>query len=327
MRDLAGLPKAHLHLHLEGAMRPATLAEMAARYGLAVPSVRGFGSFGAFAGMYLAACEVIRVADDLRRVVREVVADAAADGAAWIEPALYAPRHAKRLGSVEAVIEIALDALAEAGTEHQVGTALLLACDRTEDPSDALDQARLALRYRDRGVVGLGLANDEARFPPEPFAEAFALAGAGGLLRVPHAGELAGPHSVLGALDALGADRIQHGVRSIEDPDLVSRLADSPVCLDVCPTSNVLLSVSPSLAAHPLPALLDAGVRCSINADDPLLFGPGLLEEYQLGRDQLGCDDARLAHIARCSIEASGAPAAVKQRALKGVEGWLATTP
>jgi len=131
---------------------------------------------------------------------------------------------------------------------------------------------------------------------------------------------------VVGALDALGADRIQHGVRSIEDPDLVRRLADAAVCLDVCPTSNVLLSVSPSLAAHPLPALLDAGVRCSVNADDPLLFGPGLLEEYHLCRDQLGFDDARLAHIARCSIEGSGAPSAVKQQALKGVEDWLAAT-
>jgi len=327
MRDLAGLPKAHLHLHLEGAMRPATLAEMAAGYGLDVPSIRGFGSFRAFAGMYLAACEVIRTPDDLRRVVREVVEDAAADGAAWVEPALYAPRHAARLGSVEAVIEIALDALAEAGADQHVGAALLVACDRTEDPSDAVEQARLAVRYRDEGVIGLGLANDEALFPPEPFAEAFALAGAGGLLRVPHAGELAGPESVIGALDVLRADRLQHGVRSIEDPELVKRLADSPVCLDVCPTSNVLLSVSPSLADHPLPALLDAGVRCSINADDPLLFGPGLLEEYQVCRDQFGFDDARLAHIARCSIQASGAPTALKQQALLGVDGWLATNP
>src|SRR5450631_3715643 len=118
---------------------------MAAYYGMEVPSIRGFGSFRAFAGMYLAACEVIRCSEDLRRVVREVVEDAAADGAAWIEPALYAPRHAKRLGSVEAVIEIALDELAAAGTRNRVGTGLLVACDRTENPADAVDQARLAV--------------------------------------------------------------------------------------------------------------------------------------------------------------------------------------
>jgi adenosine deaminase len=327
MRDLAALPKAHLHVHTEGAMRPATLAEMAAGYGMQVPEIRGFGSFSVFAGMYLAACEVIRTPEDLRRVVSEVVEDAAVDGAAWIEPALYAPRHAERLGSVEAVIEIALDALAEAGARYRIGTALLLACDRTAAPSEAVAQARLAVRYRDQGIVGLGLANDEARFPPEPFAEAFAIATDGGLLSVPHAGELAGPESVLGALDALGADRIQHGVRSIEDNELVKRLADAAVCLDVCPTSNVLLSIVPSMATHPLPHLIDAGVRCSINADDPLLFGAGLLEEYELCRVELGFDDARLAHIARCSIEASGASAAGKSDMLSAVEGWLATTP
>jgi adenosine deaminase len=324
MRDLGALPKAHLHLHLEGAMRPATLAELAAGYGMAMPSVRGYGTFAAFAGMYIAACEVIRSPDDLRRVVREVVEDAAVDGAGWVEPALYAPRHSHRLGSVEAVIEIALDALAGAGAELGVGTGLLLAADRTEGPADAEKQALLAARYRDRGVVGLGLANDESRFPPQPFAAAFGIAKRAGLRSVPHAGELAGPASVIGALDALNADRIQHGVRSIEDPELVSRLADSRVCLDVCPTSNLALSVVPSVDAHPLPALLAAGVRCSVNADDPLLFGPGLLEEYRLCRQELGLDDPSMAHIARCSIEASAAPGDLKRRLLGDVDAWLA---
>jgi adenosine deaminase len=324
MRDLGALPKAHLHLHLEGAMRPATLAELASGYGMAVPSIRGYGSFAAFADMYIAACDVIRCPDDLRRVVGEVVEDAAVDGAGWVEPALYAPRHARRLGSVEAVIEIALDALAEAGAELGVGTGLVLAADRTEGPADAVEQAELAVRYRDRGVVGLGLANDESRFPPEPFAAAFDMAKRAGLRSVPHAGELAGPASVIGALDTLEADRIQHGVRAIEDPDLVSRLADTRVCLDVCPTSNVLLSVVPSLGAHPLPALLAAGVRCSVNADDPLLFGPGLLGEYRLCREELGLDDTWMAHVARCSIEASAAPDDRKRRLLGDVDAWLA---
>ncbi len=305
-------------------MRPATLAELAATYGLEIPPVRGYGSFAAFAGMYIAACEVIRTPEDLRRVVREVVEDAAVDGACWVEPALYAPRHLRRLGSPEAVVDIAREALAEAAAEFHLGAGLLLAADRTEPVGQAVEQAELAVRYQGRGVVGFGLANDEARFPPEPFADAFAVAKRGGLRCVPHAGELAGPASVIGALDLLGADRVQHGVRAIEDPELVKRLADSPVCLDVCPTSNVLLSVSPSLEAHPLPDLLDAGVRCSVNADDPLLFGPGLLEEYQLCRDALGFDDARLAHVARCSIEASGAPEERKRRALADVDTWLA---
>jgi adenosine deaminase len=143
-------------------------------------------------------------------------------------------------------------------------------------------------------------------------------------LSTPHAGELAGPDSVRGALDALGADRIQHGVRAVEDPDLVKRLADENICCDVCPTSNVLLSVCASIGEHPLGALLDAGVPCSVNADDPLLFGPHLLEEYELCRNQLGFDDERMAAIALTSIDHSGAPEDLKQQARPAIAEWLA---
>lgn len=305
-------------------MRPSTLAELAAAYGIDVPPMRGFGNFGAFAGMYVAATDVLRKPEDLGRNVFEVLQDGAVDGATWVEPALYLPRHAERLGPAEAVLEMVLDVLAASAKRLGIGAGLMLAADRTIDPAEALEQAQLAATYRDRGVVSFGLANDEVGFPPEPFAAAFAVARGAGLLSTPHAGELVGPASIIGALDALGADRIQHGVRAVEDPDLVARLADSAVCLDVCPTSNLALAVFPTLEAHSLPALLDAGVRCSVNGDDPLLFGPGLLAEYQLCRRGLGFDDARLAHIARCSIEASGAPSEVKRESLDRIDAWLA---
>lgn len=326
MRSLASLPKAHLHLHLEGAMRPSTLAELAAEAGREVPPTSGFGSFTAFSGRYEAACEVLTTPDHLRRLVHEVVADAAAAGAVWVEPATYPAQHGGRLGSPEEVLEVVLDALAVAGARHQVGTGLMIAADRTLDPADAVAQARLAVRYAADGVVSFGLHNDEVGHPPGDFVEAFAVARAGGLLSTPHAGELDGPQTVAGALDALGADRIQHGVRSIEDPALVERLAAAGTCLDVCPTSNLLLGIYPSLAVHPLPALLAAGVRCSINADDPLLFGPGLLEEYELCRTDLGLDDQAMAGIARSSIDASGAPSALKACAGEAVDAWLAAT-
>ncbi len=325
MRDLFELPKAHLHLHLEGSMRPATLKDLAEKYGLVVPEIRGFGSFTAFANTYLAACDVLVAPDDMRRLVFEVVEDAALAGAVYVEPSSYLPHHRQRLGRDAAVVEVMLDALAEAGTTFGVGTGLMVSADRSADPADAVEQATLATAYRDQGVVSFGLANDEALFPPEPFAEAFRIAREADLLSTPHAGELAGPQSIIGALDTLHADRIQHGVRAIEDPELVKRLADSQVCLDVCPTSNIMLAVFPSLDAHPLPALLDAGVRCSINGDDPLLFGPGLLEEYELCRTELGLSDEHLAVVARCSIEASGAPGDLKRDALAGIDRWLAT--
>lgn len=323
MRSLALLPKAHLHVHLEGAMRPGTLTELAERYEVDVPEIRGFGSFAAFAGMYVAAGSVLRTPDDLARLVDEVVEDAALDGAVWVEPAFYAPHHVERLGAPEGIYEIVLDALAAAGARHGIGTGLIVSANRAKPPDDALEQARIAARLAGRGVVALGLANDEAAWPPEPFAPAFALARDAGLLCTPHAGELAGPDSVRGALDALGADRIQHGVRAIEDPDLVQRLADDGVCCDVCPTSNVLLSVVPTLEASALGPLLDAGVACSVNADDPLLFGPGLLDEYELCREQLGFDDERMAHIARCSIDASGAPEGVQAAGRAAIRAWL----
>ena len=323
-RNLFDLPKAHLHLHLEGAMRPTTLAERAEHYGMAMPEIKGFGSFPAFADMYVGACEVLRTDADLVRLVDEVVDDAAEAGAIYVEPAFYQPRYVDRLGTDERIIELVLAALADATARTGVATGLMVAADRTVDPTESVAQAHLATRYAGEGVVAFGLANDEALWPPEPFAEAFAIARDAGLISAPHAGELAGPESVIGALDALGADRIQHGVRSIEDPALVARLAESGVCLDVCPTSNLLLSVVPSLADHPLPALLDAGVRCSLNGDDPLLFGPGLLEEYELVRKEMGFDDERIAAIALASVECGGAPDALKAAGVAGIEAWLA---
>ncbi len=130
-----------------------------------------------------------------------------------------------------------------------------------------------------------------------------------------------------GALDALGADRIQHGIRCLEDPVLVKRLAEAGTCLDVCPTSNACLRVVPSIEEHPLPRLLAAGLRCSLNADDPLFFNEvGLLQEYEVGRTVLGLSDEQLADIARASIDASGAPATLKASANAGIDRWLAAS-
>jgi adenosine deaminase len=306
-------------------MRPETLAELAATYDMEVPVIRGFGSFPVFSQMYRAACEVLQTPEDLARLVTETIEDQAADGAVWFEPAFWPIGHISRLGTEDEIFEIALEAAAKASATTGVGVGWMITADRTLSPAEAVAQAELAVRYADRGVVSFGLANDEALWPPEPFAEAFAIAKDAGLLSTPHAGELAGPESVIGALDVLHADRLEHGVRAIEDPALVQRLADEGICIDVCPSSNILLSVFPSIEEHPLPTLLEAGVRCSLNADDPLLFGPGLLDEYELVRTKMGLDDDAMASIARSSIECSGAPAALKAEAVAGIDAWLAT--
>jgi adenosine deaminase len=175
-------------------------------------------------------------------------------------------------------------------------------------------------------VVSFGLAGDEALGPAEPFAGAFGIARAAGLMSTPHAGEHGGPENVRAALDLLGAQRIEHGVRAIEDPSLVQRIVDEGICLDVCPTSNVQLSVTDSLEHHPLPALLAAGVTLSLNADDPVIFGCGLLDEYELARRAFGLDDTALAKVAANSIRCSGAPESVRSRALERIQTWLSQT-
>lgn len=329
MRDLSTLPKAHLHLHLELGMRPATLADLAAKYGEQVPTVRGFGSFNAFSEMCGAAIDFMRERTDWQRLADEICADAAHDGATYIEPGFWAGQHRPHWGSDEATWRMVMEEFDAAGERHGVAVRFLAAVDRVfDDEAASIELAQLAVKLRadeDRiGVVALGLHNDEVGHPPGDFVRAFQIARDGGLLSAPHAGELDAGHVVAEAIDLLGANRIQHGVRAFEVPGLVERIVAEGVCLDVCPTSNVLLSVFPSLAAHPLPRFLDAGVRCSLNADDPLLFGPGILDEYALCRTELALTDEQLASMARSSFECSGAPAAVKQAGVAGIDAWLA---
>lgn len=325
-RALVDLPKAHLHLHLDGAIREETLRTLCARRGIQAPELprgRAYDSFGVFMETIGACHEVLSDADDLRVIVGEIVADAAADGAVWVEVSVWPGLFAGRLGSDRDAVRQVLAAGRDAAARHGVGFGLMVAANRHVGAEAAADTARLAVELAPEGVVGFGLDGDEAAFPPAAFAGAFAVARAGGLRAAPHAGELLGPQSVADALDLLHADRVLHGVRAVEDPALVARLAAAGTCLDVCPTSNFKLGVFEP-AAHPLPALLAAGVRCSVNADDPLLFGSGLLQEYELCRSLFGLSDRRLAGIAATSIEESALPDDAKARATAAVGDWLA---
>lgn len=321
MNDLRALPKAHVHLHLEAAMRRTTLEELAAQHGITIPALE-FRTFSDFIVLYQLATDVLRTPDDLRRLVHELAEDARDDGAVWVEYFVYPPLWQGRFGSDADALDLVLELSREARAETGVGLGAIVTADRTLDPALAVRDAELAVSRADQGVVGFGLANDESRFPPAPFGPAFTVARDGGLLSVPHAGELAGPESVREAVDLLGADRIGHGVRAVEDPELVRRLADEQITCDVAVTSNLVLGLYPSVREHAIATLADAGVPVTINADDPLLFGPGLLDEYTSVRDAFGWDDAQMATIARTSITASGAPDALKTDALAALEIW-----
>ncbi len=322
-RPLDQLPKAHLHVHLDAAMRPTTLHELAEAAGVTVTMPSGYGSFAAFTATIQAASACLRTANDIHRLVDEIVEDATTDGAVWIEPSMWPVPLGQRLGGIDIAVDTVLAAGHTAQARHGTGFGLVVAANRDRGPTEAVAMAELAVSRRAAGVVGFGLDGDEAAAPGPLFAQAFAVARAGGLRLVPHAGELAGPQSVADALDVLGAHRVMHGVTAATDPVLCHRLARSGVPLDVCPTSNLLLSVVPSLRDHPLPQLLARGVACTINADDPLLFGTTLLQEYQIARDVLGLDDTALASCARTSLVHSGAPRTIVETALAGIEEWL----
>ncbi len=267
---------------------------------------------------------MVRSEADVRRLLLEAAQDEAAEGSGWLEIQVDPTSYAPHLGGLTPAVETVLDAARVAAGATGVGIGVVIAANRTRHPLDARTLARLAAAHAGAGVVGFGLSNDERRGRTEDFAAAFRIAARAGLLATPHGGELAGPESVAVCLDALGAGRIGHGVRAAEDPRLLDRLAAAGVTLEVCPTSNVRLGVFGSAAEVPLVRLRAAGVPVALGADDPLLFGSRLVAQYTLARDVLGCDDAALAELARCSVRGSVAPLGVQQRLLAGVDAWLA---
>ncbi|HEY5694665.1 MAG TPA: adenosine deaminase [Gaiellaceae bacterium] len=276
-------PKIELHVHLEGTVRPDTLRPIARRNDYALPDDLEarveFRDFAHFLELFVLTTGALQRYDDFREVVVAYAAEAKAHGAIYLE-AIFAPRLMHSIDSDE-VFAGYCDGAQEARELHGVEVRLTPDIPRVYSLEDALTTARYAVKYRDRGVVGIGLGGPEDGHPPEPYADAFALARDGGLASVPHAGEGAGAESVRGALETLAADRIRHGIRSVEDPGLVSELAGRGTVLDVCPLSNVRLGIVPSLAEHPLPQLVAAGVRCSISTDDPAIFDTDLGRDYE----------------------------------------------
>lgn len=322
-RDLAALPKAHLHLHLEGSARPATIAELAAREGIALTDLTAFSNLPEFVERYLIAVSTITRPEDLERVCYELLVDEAAQGVRWCEPMAAPYFYAPAFGTVDEVWALMRSGFDRAAAETGIAWGVIVGHVRTLPVELAEHTAAWAAAHRDDGVVGFGIAGDEEKVGPEPFSRAFAIAAEAGLLCVPHAGESVGPESVRGAL-ALGAHRLAHGVRSVEDPELLRRLADERITCDVCPTSNLKLSVVGDLAQHPLPQLLEAGVPVTLGSDDQLFFGSQVAEEYEVVRQTFGLSDGELAAIARTSARASGAPAALKAEIESGIDTWLA---
>jgi aminodeoxyfutalosine deaminase len=307
-------PKIELHIHLEGSVRPAAMLAIARRNDVALPAdsveemarLYEFRDFPHFLQVWRLTTRALRTERDFRQIVVDYAAEAASHGAVYLEGIFGPAEPAGRGVAWEEIFAGYCDGAAEAWELHGVRVALTPDIPRGYPMEAAELTVTHAVAHADRGVVALGLGGPEHDYPPELYRHVFERAKDGGLGSVPHAGESAGPSSVRGALDALGADRIRHGIRAIEDPGLARELADRGVVLDVCPTSNLRTRVVSSLAAHPLPGLLAAGVRCTLNTDDPAMFGCDLGTEHQVGLQvgatPRGCYEAGV-HGALCDEE------------------------
>jgi aminodeoxyfutalosine deaminase len=283
-------PKIELHVHLEATIRPDRLLEIAWRNDYPLPvetadGVRGlyrYRDFDHFIEVWILVTNALRRRDDFRQVVVDYGGEAARHGAVYIEGIFSPIERTWRGVGWDEIFGGYCDGAQEAREELGIDVNLTPEITRDAPLEAAMECVRYCLKYRDRDVVGLGLGGEEAQYPPEPFAPAFRMAKEGGLGSVPHAGEAAGPASVWGALRALEPDRIRHGIRAVEDPELVEELAEREIVLDVCPISNLRTGVVPSLDEHPLPWLVEHGISCTISTDDPEMFDTDLTREYEL---------------------------------------------
>jgi aminodeoxyfutalosine deaminase len=275
-------------VHLEGTVRPATLLEIARRndYGLPADTEEGiaalyeFRDFAHFIEVWILTTNALQHADDFRQVVVDYAAEAASHGAVYVEGIFSPAERARRGVRWEDMFDGYCDGADEARELHGVEVRLTPDITRGFTMEEAEETVRWAARYRDRRVVGVGLGGLEAEYPPEPYAAVFERARGEGLASVPHAGEVVGPASVRGALDALGATRVRHGIRAVDDASLVDELRDRELVLDVCPISNLRTGAVGSLSDHPLRRLVTAGVHCSVSTDDPAMFDTDLTRDY-----------------------------------------------
>jgi aminodeoxyfutalosine deaminase len=299
----ASFPKVELHVHLEATVRPETLLEIARRNGFALPAdtaegirdLYRFRDFDHFIEVWILTTNALRTAADFRQIVVDYAEEAARHGAVYIEGIFSPIERTWRGVSWDALFSGYCDGAQEARELHGVDVLLTPDITRGAPVEDGFELVRRAAKYRERGIVGIGLGGEEALYPPEKFEDVFQLVREEGFASVPHAGEVVGPASIRGALGPLQADRIRHGIRAVEDPLLMEEIAARRVVLDVTPISNLRTGVVKTLADHPLPELIAAGIPCSVSTDDPEMFDTDLTREYEAAIS-LGIDPETLYH-------------------------------
>ncbi|MFD7426419.1 adenosine deaminase [Streptomyces sp. NPDC059818] len=306
------LPKAELHLHIEGTLEPELAFALAARNGVHLPyadtealrTAYLFDDLQTFLDLYYALMAVLRTEDDFADLADAYLARAAAQGVRHAEIFFDPQAHTARGVPIGTVVEGLGRALERSEEKHGVSTQLIMCFLRDRSADSALETLEAAKPYLHR-ISAVGLDSAEVGHPPAKFREVYAAAEALGLRKVAHAGEEGPPAYIREALDVLGVERIDHGLRCMEDPELVRRLVAERVPLTLCPLSNVRLRAIDTLEEHPLRAMMDAGLLCTVNSDDPAYFGGYVGDTFHAVHEALGLEREQLRTLARNSFEAA----------------------
>ncbi|WP_230973526.1 adenosine deaminase [Aeromicrobium terrae] len=331
MTFVEGLPKAELHVHHVGSASIEAVSTLAARHegSTSVPSDPAelaryfeFTDFGHFIEVYLSVVDLLRTPEDIWTLTHEVARDLAAQNVRYAELTMTPYTSIVRGIAAEAYCEAIEDARRTAESDFDLTLRWCFDIPGESGVPSADVTLDTALRLKPDGLVSFGLGGPEVGVPRPQFAPHFEQARAAGLHSVPHAGESTGPESIWDSVRHLGAERIGHGIAAAQDPELMAHLASEGIVLEVCPTSNVRTRSVPSLAEHPLPTLVAAGVPVTINSDDPPMFDTTLNAEYEVARELLGLDDAGVADLARASVRASFAPVDVKSAILAEIDAY-----
>lgn len=306
------LPKAELHLHIEGTLEPELAFALAARNGVPLPyadteelrTAYLFDDLQSFLDLYYALMAVLRTEDDFTELADAYLTRAAAQGVRHAEIFFDPQAHTARGVPIGAVIEGLGRALESSEEKHGISTQLIMCFLRDRSAESALETLEAAKPYLHR-ISAVGLDSAEVGHPPAKFREVYAAADALGLRKVAHAGEEGPPAYITEALDVLGVERVDHGLRCMEDPELVKRLVADRVPLTLCPLSNVRLRAIDTLEEHPLRAMMDAGLLCTVNSDDPAYFGGYVGDTFHAVHEALGLEREQLRTLARNSFEAA----------------------
>ncbi|MEA3390109.1 adenosine deaminase [Sphingobium sp. CCH11-B1] len=330
---IAGLPKAELHLHIEGSLEPELMFALARRNGIAIPyasvedvrAAYAFSNLQDFLDIYYAGADVLRTRQDFHDLAAAYFDRAAADGVLHAEIMFDPQTHTARGIAFDTVVEGLVSACADAEAKYGLTSRLILCFLRHLSEAEAFETLAQAEPWLDR-IAAVGLDSSEIGHPPEKFARVFAAARDKGLKLVAHAGEEGPPAYVMQALDILQVDRIDHGNRSLEDAALTDRLAQEGMTLTVCPLSNLKLCVIDRLEDHPIDRMLELGLHATINSDDPAYFGGYVADNYRAVAAARGLTRAQLVTLARNSFAGSFLPPEAVSTHLQRIDAYVAAS-